>query len=52
MDDTHEAIVAAATDLIAEVGLPADFRAGLEIGDDWTFVIKLHALVEAGVTPH
>ena len=44
MDDTHEAIVAAATDLIAEVGLPPEFRAGLEEGDDWTFVIKLHAL--------
>lgn len=50
MDDTHEAIVAAATDLIAEVGLPPEFRAGLNEGDDWTFVIKLHALVEAGVT--
>ena len=47
---TRDQIDAAVRVLIAEIGLPENFVEGLLGGDDWSFVVKLHALIEAGLT--
>lgn len=50
MTDTQAAIDESVQELIAEIGLPAEFLPGLEVDSDWSFIIKLHALIEAAVT--
>lgn len=45
-----EAIEPEARKLEVELGLPAGFLERLEQEDDWSFVIKTHALIEAAVT--
>ena len=40
----------AVEELIKELGLPEGFYAELLGADDWSFIIKLHALIEAAVT--
>jgi hypothetical protein len=50
MTDTQAAIDEAVQQLIAEIGLPAEFLPALSSDSDWTFLIKLHALIEAAVT--
>jgi hypothetical protein len=32
--------------LVQHTGLPAKFIGGLEDGDDWSFAIKIHSLIE------
>jgi hypothetical protein len=44
--DPFEAIA----ELEKELGLPNDFYLNLEKDDDWSFVIKLHALLEAAIS--
>lgn len=46
VDQQFEAI----EELEATIGLPAGFFKGLYMEDDWSFVVKLHALIEAAIT--
>jgi len=50
MTDTQAVIDESVRELIAEIGLPTEFLPGLEADSDWSFIIKLHALIEAAVT--
>lgn len=50
MSETQAAIDQSVSDLIQEIGLPNDFLSRLANDDDWAFVIKLHALIEAAMT--
>jgi hypothetical protein len=50
MPDTQAVIDESVRELIAEIGLPTEFLPGLMADSDWSFVIKLHALIEAAVT--
>ena len=50
MDSDIELINTEAQNLVRELGLPEGFYDGLLKEDDWSFVVKLHALVEAAVT--
>jgi hypothetical protein len=45
--DTVEASVRA---IETELGLPSGFLEGLRTEDDWSFIIKVHALIEAAVS--
>ncbi|GKS63878.1 hypothetical protein YTPLAS72_11820 [Nitrospira sp.] len=36
--------------LEAQLGLPSGFLEGLRTEDDWSFIIKIHALIEAAVS--
>jgi len=47
---TEEAMSATLRNLETDLGLPEGFCEGLRNEDDWSFVIKLHALFEAAVT--
>lgn len=47
MNKTH---FEAVEELVKELGLPEGFYAELLGEDDWSFIIKLHALMEAAVT--
>ena len=50
MTDTQAVIDESVRELIAEIGLPTEFLPGLKVDSDWSFIIKLHALIEAAVT--
>jgi hypothetical protein len=49
--DNLARVIQTAVDIIEhELRLPSGFFAGLASEDDWSFVIKIHALIEATVT--
>jgi hypothetical protein len=50
MDIEKFTVDSAILDLQKKLGLPGDFFKNLMIHDDWSFVIKLHALIEASCT--
>ncbi|MCX5870957.1 MAG: hypothetical protein NTY00_10070 [Deltaproteobacteria bacterium] len=49
MVDFYAEVIEPARQLEAELGLPGGFLERLEQEDDWSFVVKTHALIEAAV---
>lgn len=49
-DDTYNAALRSILGVERDLGLPKGFIARLQEEDDWSFVIKLHALVEAATS--
>ncbi len=50
MSDFYAQVIEPVRQLEVELGLPSQFLERLEHEDDWSFVIKTHALIEAAVT--
>jgi hypothetical protein len=50
MSEEYEAMISASKDHLADLGLPVVFLDNLLKDDDWSFVIKLHALIELAMT--
>ena len=56
MDDQQDRVVVPDTvegsvrTLGTDIGLPIGFLEGLRAEDDWSFIIKVHALIEAAVS--
>ena len=49
-DDTRSRISADNQAFLEKLGLPTEFVAKLLVEEDWSFVVKVHALIEAAVT--
>lgn len=50
LEDYRENVTSAAKEHLAELGLTTDFLDQLLNDDDWSFIIKLHAVIELAMT--
>jgi hypothetical protein len=50
MESDYDFFIQASRQIEGDLGLPAGFVAGISTDDDWSFVIKAHALAEATIT--